>query len=576
MSNNTGHRYTREEWIFPDPVDSDELEALHTSWDISLPLAEVLWRRLGGDTSEGKIEAFLYPHFRDLHDPYLFTDMKQAAERLAAAVEAKEPVTVFGDYDVDGTTATALLVEALRTLGVPVSWRIPNRELHGYGLNKNSMALIEDCPGKLVVVLDCGIGNVDEIAELNAQGREVIVADHHEPTEQLPDAVAVIDAKREDGGYPFTGLAAVGVTFKLVQALGDVLGVPPAKLLMPALDLVALGTAADIVPMIDENRILMRLGLRRLRERPRPGLKALIKVAGQTGRKMDSSTIVFGLAPRINAAGRVGSADHAVNLFLTEDHREAQLIAQKLHKANRERQEMDQAVLRVARERAIEQLESGATALVLADEDWHPGIIGIVAARLVEEFYVPCVMISKMEPASRGSARSIEGFDVHQGLSECSDTLLGFGGHIRAAGLSVLPDNIPAFREAFHAYAARTITDDTLTKKIHFDAVASLADMTIERVRELDRIGPFGPDNMRPVFASRGVYAASAPRILKGNHLKIELEQDGAVRDAIAFKQAESAELFRGPVDIAYVVEENTWAGRTSLQLQLKAIRPAE
>ena len=504
----------RLKWVFPPPVDEKEIAALRDRWGLSRPVAEVLWRRLsGGDAelSEETVERFLFPHFRDLHDPFLFTGMREAVDRLARAVTNRESVTVYGDYDVDGTSATALLVEALRTLGCPVEWRIPNRETDGYGLSERGVEMVMSCQGDLVVVLDCGVNSVEEIAALSAAGKDVIVADHHEPGPSLPDAVAVIDAKRADGGYPFTGLAAVAVTFKLVQALGDALGVPPAKLLMPALDLVAMGTAADIVPMRDENRTLMRMGLRRLREHPRPGLAALINVGGLRGQRLSTSSIVFTLAPRINAAGRLGSANVVVDLFLTKDQRVAVSIAQQLNRSNRQRQGIDQQVLGEARARAEEQAAAGAKALVLDDEEWHPGIIGIVAARLVEEFYLPTIMISRMQPLSRGSARSIEGFDLVSALDACDQHLVSHGGHVKAAGLSVEPEKIDAFREAFHEVAAERIEDEMLYRKLEVDAEIPLADATPETLKDIDRLGPFGPDNMRPTLVSRGLYAASTP-----------------------------------------------------------------
>ena len=566
-------------WVFPQSADPEHVLHLQKKWELPRSVAEVLWHRLSRQSiplNDESIEDYLYPHFRDLHDPYLFTDMATAAERLARAVQAREPVAVYGDYDVDGTSATALLVEALRTLGTPVEWRIPNRETDGYGLSSRGVELLRECPGKLIVVLDCGVTSVDEIAALNAEGREVIVADHHEPGPELPDALAVIDAKRPDGGYPFTGLAAVAVAFKLVQALGDVLGVPPAKLVLPALDLVALGTAADIVPILDENRILMRIGLKRMQERPRPGLRALMNVAGLSGKKLQTSSIVFGLAPRINAAGRLGSADIAVELFLTGDSGRAMRIAQQLNRANRQRQGMDQRVLVSARKQAEEQIAAGAKALVLADPDWHPGVIGIVAARLVEEFYLPTVMISQMEPVSRGSARSVDGFDLCEALDACTDTLVSHGGHVKAAGMSVLPDSIGVFRERFQEVASDRLTEQALRKRIFVDAEVCLEDVTPSFLHTIGRLGPFGPDNMRPVFVSRNVYAASTPQILKGEHLKVLVEQDGFVREVMAFRQADAMPCFAGPVDIAYIIEENTWGGTSRLQLNAKAIRPAQ
>ena len=563
-------------WVFPPAADSAAVARIQGTWKIPRTMAEIMWRRLGPRLTDDQVETFLHPHFRDLHDPYLYTGMRRAAQRLAEAVQNREPVALYGDYDVDGTTAIALLVEALQTLGIQVEWRIPHRTTDGYGLSDRGVQLLRECPGSLVIVLDCGVTAVEQIATLTGEGREVIVVDHHEPGPRLPDALAVLDAKRSDGGYPFDGLSAVGVAFKLLQALGDVLGLPPGALLLPGLDLVAVGTAADIVPVRDENRVLMRYGLRRLKRNPRPGLRALLNVSGLTGRRLTTSSIVFGIAPRINAAGRMGSADAAVRLLLSRDQKEALSLAMELNRINRQRQMMDQQVLDTARAEAEKQIAQGARALVLADPDWHPGIIGIVAARLVEEFYLPTVMIAVREPVGRGSGRSIEGFDLHSALGECADTLVGYGGHVRAAGLSIMPDRVPAFRERFQQVAAQCLTDDLLYPRIHLDAEVRLHEVNLGLVAALEKLGPFGPENMRPVLVSRGARAIADPIILKGVHLKAEVEQEGAVRQIIAFNHAWAAPMFDGPVDIAYVAEEDIWRGSSRLQLRVKAIRPAK
>lgn len=563
-------------WVYPPPADCSAVQQLVERQKIPWTMAEIICRRFGERLADDEVDALLHPAFRDLHDPYLYTDMERAAKRIAEAVRDREPVVVYGDYDVDGTTATALIVEALETLGVKAEWRIPHRTTDGYGLSDRGANLIRQCAGSLVIVLDCGVTAVEQIKALTDEGRDVIVVDHHEPGPQLPDALAVLDAKRPGDSYPFGGLSAVGVAFKLLQALCDVLGAPQSMLLLPGLDLVAVGTAADIVPILDENRILMRHGLRRLKRNPRAGLRALMNVARLTGRKLTTSSIVFGIAPRINAAGRMESADLAVRLLLCRDVREATTLALELNRLNRRRQLLDQEVLDAARAEAEVEVKAGARALVLAHEEWHPGIIGIVASRLVEEFCVPTVLISAQAPLARGSGRSIDGFDIHSALKACGQTLVEFGGHVRAVGLTIEPGRIPEFREILQRIANELVTDDMLSPRVHVDAEVDLRDVNVELVAALEKLGPFGPGNMRPVLVSRGLRAIADPVILKEAHLKAEVEQEGAVREIIGFDLAWAAPLFDSPVDIAYVAEEERWQGRSRLQLRVKAIRPSE
>ena len=565
--------YREPIWEMPSPVDEDVVNRIAERWGVGRVVAELIAGRLGDGTDESAIDRFLNPRFEYLHDPYLMNGMHDAVTRLAQAVYEGETVTIFGDYDVDGTSSTALLVSTLSALGVPTEWRIPHRETDGYGLSDRGVELVQETSGKLVITVDCGVTSIDQIAVLTGIGRDVIVLDHHETADRLPDAVAVLDPKRRDCAYPFDGLAAVGVTFKLVQALEDVLGITPGTLTLPALDLVALGTAADIVPIVDENRVLMRAGLRRLSQNPRVGLAALINVAKIGRRGITTSGIVFGLAPRINAAGRMGSASTAVRLLLASDDAEAFPLAQQLADANRIRQTEDRATLEAAVAEAEEQVNHGARALVLADASWHPGVVGIVAARLVERFGLPTIMIALTDPVGRGSGRSIDGFDLHAALGECADMLEGYGGHVKAAGLSISADNVAAFRERFQAVAEREVTDELLHPKQPIDVVAELGDVTLDTVAEIERLGPFGPDNRRPVILTKSVRAAAPPEILKGAHLKVEVYQQGAVREIIGFNMADAVPLFENPVDIAYVPEPNTFLGNTRLQLRVKAIR---
>jgi single-stranded-DNA-specific exonuclease len=567
----------------PDPIlevpreaPPSVVERISDTWGLSRVAASLVVDRLGCDADDDTIRRFLHPRFKHLHDPYALAGMTDAVDRLVRAIYDREPVTIFGDYDVDGTCSTTMLVSTLSRLGVQTEWRVPHRETDGYGLSDRGVELVRETAGRLVITVDCGVTSVDQVDALNADGRDVIIVDHHEPAERLPEAVAVLDPKRKDCSYPFDGLAAVGMTFKLIQALEDVLGTPPGTLTLPVLDLVALGTAADIVPMRDENRVLMRAGLRKLSKSPRTGIEALISVAGLDTDHMTTSSVVFGLAPRINAAGRMGSAGVAIDLLLSDDYSEALDIARTLDAANQERQAEDKRTLEAATLEAEEQIAAGAKALVLADADWHPGVVGIVAARLVERFYLPTVMIVPGEPVGRGSGRSVEGFDLHAALGECADHLEGYGGHVRAAGLSIATDKVPAFRERFQQVAAERLDDEMLRPRQKVDVVASLDEVSMEMIGEIERLGPFGPENRRPVFLSRGVTAAAPPEILKRTHLKGDLRAGSAIHEFIAFGMADRAELFDGPVDISYVPELNTFRGRTRMQLRVKAVRAAE
>ena len=576
MPSDRAATFTEPVWEYPVAADDAAVSALADEWTLSRPVAELLWRRVGPDIDSERVKRFLHPRFEHLHDPYLMSGMAAAVDRVVRAVYAREDVTIFGDYDVDGTTSTALLVSTLERLAVPVSWRIPNRESDGYGLSDRGVELVRETPGTLVITVDCGVTSVEQVAALNADGRDVIIVDHHEPGgDTLPDAVAVLDPKRHDCAYPFDGLAAVGVAFKLVQALEDTLGAPPGTLVLPALDLVAVGTAADIVPIRDENRVIMRTGLRRLARSPRPGLASLVDVAGVREDRLTTSHVVFGPAPRINAAGRMGSAGDAVRLLLSEDRAQAMPIAQQLDAANRNRQSEDRATLAAAETEAREQFESGARALVLADRDWSPGIVGIVAARLVERFYLPTVMIALGDEVGRGSGRSIEGFDLHAALGMCADTLESFGGHVRAAGLSIQPDRVAEFRERLQRVAAELVTDDMVRPRQSIDVVADLDDVTFDLIDDIERLGPFGPGNRRPVFLTPGANAAAPPEVLKGQHLKAEVRTGSVTHQLIAFGMADREPLFDGAVDIAYVPEINTFRGRTRIQLRAKAMRSA-
>jgi single-stranded-DNA-specific exonuclease len=519
------------------------------------------------------------------HDPFLLKDMDAAADRLAHAITTSERVLVFGDYDVDGTTATAVMVHFLRTSGVDATFFLPNRFEHGYGLCAEGIDAGVARGASLIVALDCGITAVEEARYARQQGVDLIIADHHEPGEELPEAVAVLDPKRADCSYPFAGLSGCGVGFKLIQATLQRLGRDPAEAL-PYLDLLAISIAADIVPVLDENRVLMRHGLARLASEPRVGLKALADVARIPLEHIDGTRIVFGFGPRINAAGRLGSADRAVELFLEEDPRRAMTIAQELEEINVQRRDLDARTLAQAMAQAAIQIHDDPAALVLFHPDWHPGVLGIVAARIAEHYHRPAILLAGADVA-KGSARSIHGISIYRALAACADHLLTFGGHDAAAGLSLDPAGVDDLRDALHEAIGQISTPEEREPEILLDADLHLGDIGNGHGSRfwavLRQFGPYGPDNPRPVFWARDLEVARRPQIVGKDrkHLRMIVRQRGAqheypvigfgLGDRLAIAE-ESAS--RGvPLELACCVNENRYNGRVMLQLEAKDIR---
>jgi single-stranded-DNA-specific exonuclease len=522
-----------------------------------------------------------------LHDPFLMRDMDRAAERLAQAVEAGERVLVYGDYDVDGTTATAMMTLFLRAHGVEAASFVPSRFEHGYGLGRAGLDHARDLGATLVVALDCGITAVDEAAYAREIGLDLVICDHHEPGPALPEAVAVLDPKRPDCPYPFDGLSGCGVGFKLVQATLAKLGRPPEDA-WPYLDLVAVSTASDIVPLVDENRLLMRGGLRQLCVAPRRGFMALAERAGVDLTACTSSKIVFNLGPRINAAGRLDDAALAVALLLADDPDEAARLADRIEELNRQRRDLDLQT----RDEALAMAEAFMTAaaeeplaLVLHDPGWHPGVIGITASRVAEHFHRPTVLLTAgHDGLAKGSARSVKGISIYDALSACSDLLERFGGHDFAAGLALRVENVPALRARLgEAVGAVIESPDALTPELELDAHLDLGAIDERFWRVLDQFGPFGPENPRPLFWGRDLRIVGPPATVGGDgqHLKLRVAQRGGGPpfSVIGFGLGDRLEtalrsVRRGrPVELAFSVEENHWNGRTSLQLRAQDIR---
>ncbi|MBN1780899.1 single-stranded-DNA-specific exonuclease RecJ [bacterium] len=543
---------------------------------LSVPqiIANILVNR-GIDTYE-RARLFFQPEWDNLNDPFLMKDMDKAVDRLLAALTRNERIFIYGDYDVDGITSVSLLTLFLRAQGGNVVYYIPDRMREGYGLSETGIRQAIEAGTSLMVTVDCGITAVEEVLLASQNGIDVIISDHHEPSRELPKAIAILDPKRDGCMYPFKQLAGVGVAYKLIQAIGIKLGLPDEEVRC-YIDLVALGSAADIVPMIDENRVLVHKGLERINKLERIGIHALVESSGLQGKKIGTGQVVFILAPRINAVGRLGDAERAVHLLLTNSYEQARDIAGVLEIENKQRKSIDEETF----QQALGLIDRGdetekRLTLVLSKEGWHPGVIGIVASRIVEKVYKPTVMIAVEDGVGKGSARSISNFDIHSALKECEQYLIGYGGHRYAAGLTIALDQIEAFRDAFETVASKTLMEEDLIQKIYIDAEIELTDITDKMMRLLNRFAPFGPQNMRPVFLSRNLKVVGSPRIVGRNHLKFKVQQHGAVFDAIGFDLGDMQYCLHpgeSNLDMVYVIEENHYNDQVKKQLRVKDLR---
>ena len=528
-------------------------------------------------------------YFRDsisaLHDPFLMRDMDRAVERVIQAIQANERALVYGDYDVDGTTSTALMVLFLRQMGMEADFFIPNRFEHGYGLCEAGLDEAKRRGASLVVALDCGVTAVDEAAYAKSIGLDLVICDHHKPKETLPDVVALLDPKRPDCSYPFDGLSGCGVGFKLVQGVLQKLGRPLDEA-FPLLDLVAVSTASDIVPLVDENRVLMRVGMRQLRERPRVGLQALAALSRVKLEHATTSDIVFRIGPRINAAGRIADASLATDLLIEEDPSEAQRLANEIEALNLHRRELDQQTRDEAFALAEPFMAGDPAALVLCHRGWHPGVIGITASRVAEHFHRPCVLLSvNKKGMATGSARSIAGLSIYDALQQCSHLLTRFGGHAFAAGVSLPADKVDTLRENLQASVGEALTPELREPELDLDAELNLNAIDDRFWRVLQQFGPFGPDNAKPTFWGRGLKVVGQPTTVgHGRHLKLRVAQHtgGAPFSVIGFGLADRLDAAlmsarRGrPLELAFNVEENRYNGRTSLQLRAVDVRMSD
>ncbi len=568
-----GAKTRSHRWVLADSPSAELLNDLQAATSLPTTILRILINR-SLDNPEA-VQSFLNPDLANLKDPFALKGMTAGIERVTEALMANEQIMIYGDYDVDGITATTLLYLVLNKLGARVSYYLPNRLAEGYGLSTDGIDAAAEKGVTLIVTVDTGITAVDEVEYARTKGIDVVVTDHHEPAEQVPNAAAIIDHKQP--GCDYGGeLAGVGVAFKFSQALYQRLQQPESEL-YEHLDLVALGTSADIVPLTGENRILTKFGIPQISRTTKPGLKSLTFVSGLMGKEIGTGQVVFILAPRINALGRLGEADHAIRLLATRDEASAQQIARTLEEKNKERKEIDEKTLHEALAQVEELVDlEKDKAIVLAGEGWHLGVIGIVASRLVERFHLPTIMISTSDGEGKGSARSIPGFHLCEALKECEPLLERYGGHKYAAGLSIKTENIEAFRREFKEVSQRNLTVEDIQPKLHIDAEIELDAIDEKFMDLLESFAPFGPQNMRPVFLTRNVEVVGQPYQVGSNHLKMRVRKGQRIFDVIGFGFGDMVAQIADKgclVDLVYVAEYNHFNNQTRMQLRLRDIK---
>lgn len=566
----------QKRWKIREVENQDSIKSLAESLNISDVLAKLLFLR--GIKTFSQAKQFFRPSLNSLHDPFLMDGMETATKRVIQAITENQPICIYGDYDVDGTCSTALLYMFLKELGANVDFHIPKRLTEGYGLSKEGIDIIKTSKNpSLLITVDCGITAITETEYANQLGIDVIICDHHHPKDELPNALAVLDPLKPQCNYPFDYLSGAGVAFKLAQGISEKIG----KREMPFkyLDLVALAAAADIVPLVDENRALVKEGLESINTNPRPGIVALIESSSLNPGNINSGQVVFTIAPRINAVGRLGDAERAVELLITDSKEEAFKLAAVLEKENYARRKIDVNTFDDALQLVENSIDlDNELAIILHQEEWHPGVIGIVASRLVEKYYRPTIMLTTIDGIAKGSARSISNFNIYEALQKCEDLLIHFGGHQAAAGLAVELDRIKEFKEKFNQIVKATIKEEDLFPEISIDAKIKLSEITPKFLRILDQFSPFGPENMRPVFLSEGVIINNTPRLVGKNHLVACFKQNGSdkIFDSIGFNMREYLDLLlnkKNKFDIVYTIDKTIKDGRTFPQLRLKDLK---
>ena len=567
-------------WKVAEPPDAEVVGRLAKEINVPAPIAGILVRR-GIDTYD-KAKTYFRPTMELLHDPFLLGGMEIGTSRIIDAITHKEKILVFGDYDVDGTNGAAMLYLFIKELGGDVEFYIPDRINEGYGISRAGIDKAHADEVSVFLAVDCGITAVEQVEYARSLGLDVIICDHHEPGEVLPNALAILDPINKEDPYPFKHLCGCGVGFKLIQGLARKLG--KESLLPSYLDFVTLATTADIVSLVGENRVLTKLGLELINTNPRPGIKALIESAGLKVGHITTGHIVFALAPRINAVGRLGDAMRAVRLLTSTDPGEASALAQVLEEENRNRRMIDEETFGQAQELAESTVNLDASgAIVLHQEHWHPGVIGIVASRMVEKYYKPSIMMATVDGVAKGSARSVSGFDIYKALKMCEDKLIQFGGHKYAAGLTMDVNRLDEFRDAFDAVVKASITEEMKTPELRIDVEVELKDLTPRFIRILKEFAPFGPNNMRPLFLARNMEVHGQSRIAGKNHLRFKVKQNGSLFDAIGFGLGgllPRVSSGRKDLEVVFSIDESDWnaagsepRGDTVPQLKVRDLR---
>lgn len=563
----------RKQWII-NTIPDEKVDVLSEQLKISHLLSKVFLSR--GIEDKQYIKQFINPSMDDLYDPFLFKDMEKAVNRIIKAVKDKEKILIFGDYDVDGITSTSILYDFLKKNGASIGYYIPDRE-EGYGLSIGALAKVVEEGVSLIITVDCGITAFEEVEYINDKHVDIIITDHHECKKELPQGYAVVSPTRHDCSYPFKELAGVGVVFKLVRALSEKMGLNDQSI--NYIDLVALGTVADVVTLLDENRIIVKHGLQRIKDTSNKGLKALIDISGYKDKPITSYTIGFVLAPRINAAGRIGDASLAVRLFTTEDENEAIEISKKLNEQNIYRQETEQGIFCdvLTKIESTVNLEKEKV-IVVWGKGWHHGIIGIVASKISDSYHRPCILIAIEDGLGKGSGRSIEGFNLFEALSHCACLLDKFGGHEQAAGLSIQEENIEKLKEMLNKYADKTLSDSDLIPKIRVDFEVTKEDITEDSVKELDLLSPFGAGNPSPVFTYKNLMVEGIRTVGNDKHIKLTFKDNDTFIDAIGFNRGYFADIYSQTdvVDVVCSLEINSWNNVDSIQMNIKELKENE